>query len=141
MNLPREILKWIQGLDLSYSITNPARDLDNGFLLAEIFTRYYPSKIQMFSLENSHNYDFRRNNWLMIQSFMKKQELEIKDVDYDKLVQGDRAKLREFVVQTYEILTKKKQICLSLESQRRLCRAISSPKTSESRRIIITLLF
>jgi len=72
MNLPREILKWVHGLDLSYSITNPSRDLDNGFLIAEIFTRYYPSKIQMFSLENSHNFEFRKNNWLIIEKFIKK---------------------------------------------------------------------
>ena len=141
MNLPREILKWIHGLDLSYSITNPARDLDNGFLLAEILTRYYPSKIQMFSLENSHNYDFRKNNWSIIESFLKKQELELKEVDYERLVQGDRSKLREFVVQVFEILTKKKQLFINLGSSPLLCKAISNPEISRFKKPKITPSF
>lgn len=44
----------------------------------------------MFSLENSHNFEFRKNNWLIIQNFIKKQDLEIKDVEFDKLVAGDK---------------------------------------------------
>lgn len=62
----------------------------------------------MFSLENSHNKDFRRNNWSIIEKFIKKQDLEIKEIDYGSLVEGDRQKLREFLVIMYETLTKKK---------------------------------
>ena len=95
----------------------------------------------MFSLENSHNYDFRKINWSIIESFLKKQELELKEVDYEILVQGDRAKLREFVVQVFEILTKKKQLFINLGSSPLLCKATSNQEISRLKKPKITPSF
>ena len=48
------------------------------------------------------------NNWNIIEKFIKKQELDIKEIDFNLLMDGNREKLREFIVLMYETLTKKK---------------------------------
>ena len=65
--LPREVLQWLDGLDLSYSIRNPRRDLANGFIIAEMLTRHYPSELSILTFYNAQKKDKKIDNWRQIQ--------------------------------------------------------------------------
>ncbi|EAR84404.1 calponin-like domain protein (macronuclear) [Tetrahymena thermophila SB210] len=107
--LPREILKWIQVLDLSYSVKDTKRDLSNGFLIAEIFQRYYPTKVQMHSFDNSHNLTRKKNNWELLQLFFSKNEIAIERSDWEPiLLDSEMDTLINFMSKIFTILTQKK---------------------------------
>ncbi|KAL2919461.1 hypothetical protein HK105_201107 [Polyrhizophydium stewartii] len=63
--LPREVVKWLQSLDLSFPIKNPKRDFANGYLMAEIFSRYYPGQIQVWLLYTGDSTAQKANNWVV----------------------------------------------------------------------------
>lgn len=75
--LPRSVIKWIQGLDLTYPVKNPKWDFCNGFLVAEIFSWYYPSDINMYSFNNGLSLDSKMTNWSLIKKFIIKRDLPI----------------------------------------------------------------
>eukprot|EP00951_Prasinocladus_malaysianus_P024909 scaffold216529_cov52-Prasinocladus_malaysianus.AAC.1 len=48
------------------------KDLANGFYVAQIFSRFFPDRVQMHSFENGHSTATKKDNWAQIQRFCRK---------------------------------------------------------------------
>ena len=71
---------------MTYKIHNPKRDLANGWLFAEILSRYHPEEIEMYQYDNGFKLDRKRNNWEHLQKFFKRKELPITKNDWDPVM-------------------------------------------------------
>jgi hypothetical protein len=64
MVLAREVLKWLQSLELGTTYGHPRRDFANGYLVAVIFARYYPSELRPWTMYTGDSLKQKLNNWV-----------------------------------------------------------------------------
>ena len=109
-SLSRELLRWIQSLDLAYSVKNVKRDFSNGFLVAEIFSRYYNNDIQMHSFDNGIALRIKKDNWSQLVKFLRKaglSHLTTQD-EVNSIIHCEDGAIVSFLNKIYEELTNRK---------------------------------
>ena len=116
-NLPREVIKWIQSLDLTYSVKNIKKDFNNGFLVAQILSRYYPvtnnqaanfKAMQMHSISNELSMKARRDNWTQINKFLIKiNDVSTRIQDMETFIKNENGEILLFIISLYQELTKR----------------------------------
>lgn len=106
--LPRSLIKWLDSLDLAYSIRNPRRDLANGFIIAEILARYYPKEINIYSIYNGLNEDQKRDNWEVLSKLLAKKEFPLPKAEYEQIYNYAPDVAYKFLTKLYEFLTRRR---------------------------------
>jgi len=105
--MPWELHVWLMSLNLTYKITNPKWDLSNGFVFAEIFNRYYPNDIEMFSIDNGFKLSVKENNWDFLSWLFKKKGIAITNEDFDSVIHCAPVAGYKLLKKVYTILTGK----------------------------------
>jgi len=106
--LPRALIKWLDSLDLAYSIRNPRRDLANGFIISEILARHYHKEINIYTVYNGLNMEQKRDNWEVISKILNKKEFPLSKAEYEQIYNYVPDVGYKFLLKLYEFLTKRK---------------------------------
>ena len=105
MTLPRELIVWLQSLNLTYKVTNPKRDFSNGWMYAEILSRYHPDKLEMYQFDNGFKLQAKMGNWDHLSKFFKKNNIDIVFADYDPVIHCAPHAAYNLLKKMYTILT------------------------------------
>ncbi|KAJ3178572.1 spermatogenesis-associated protein 4 [Gaertneriomyces sp. JEL0708] len=107
MTLPRPLLLWLRTLDLTYPIKNPKRDFANGYLIAEILSRYYPDE-EMLDLRRFYTglgtWE-KSENWSWLRKFFQKQGLLIPEEAVQAVLRCQEGAVEAFLEGLYGVFT------------------------------------
>ena len=74
-SIPRDILRWLHTLDLTYSIQSPIKsEFSTGFIIGDILCTYYTNNIYMLrnAFDNGHSTRAKTNNWSYLNKFFER---------------------------------------------------------------------
>ncbi|KAL8558910.1 hypothetical protein ACOMHN_028222 [Nucella lapillus] len=103
--VPREVLKWLQSLDLSWKITVPKWDLTNGYLVGEILSRYYHGEINMLCYDKCATIDHKMLNWSLIKEFIRTKQLDVPQGHIEGTIHTKEGAATLLLEQLFHILT------------------------------------
>ncbi|RKP18359.1 hypothetical protein ROZALSC1DRAFT_29945 [Rozella allomycis CSF55] len=102
----RDLIIWLQSLDLGSSFKNIKRDFGNGYMIAQILVHYFPKDVHMPAFYSGTSSQAKKNNWEQIEKIIKKKESEFR-MDKHILVgaaAGDEQQLLNFLVHLHSVL-------------------------------------
>ncbi|XP_034398893.1 spermatogenesis-associated protein 4 [Cyclopterus lumpus] len=103
--LPREVVRWLQSLDLSFYPKNVPRDFSNGYLVAEILSRYYTQDFLVQSYDRGASLSAKQWNWSQIERSLQKQNLHLMKKLIDGSIHCKPGAAELLVQEVYTLLT------------------------------------
>ena len=79
----------------------PCRDFSNGFLVAEVLSKYFPADISMHSFQNATSTAEKNLNWGLVAKFLATQGINLTDKTMNAVMSQDQAAVEKFLNQLY----------------------------------------
>lgn len=84
------------------------RDFANGFLVAEIFSRYDERNVQMHSFDNGSSLAARKDNWALMMRYFRKRGFETDQDEVDAITHCEPGAAVAFINRVYTFLTNRR---------------------------------
>ncbi len=107
LQLQRSVLWWVQSLDLAFPVKNARRDFSNGFLVAEMFSRYYPREVALHSYSTNSCVAERKDNWNQLARLFARIGLDTNQDELNNIMHSTEGASVAFIEKCYEFLTKR----------------------------------
>uniref|UniRef100_A0A672ZH30 Spermatogenesis-associated protein 4 n=1 Tax=Sphaeramia orbicularis TaxID=375764 RepID=A0A672ZH30_9TELE len=108
--LPREVVQWLQNLDLSRYPKNVRRDFSNGYLVAEIFAHYYPKEFLVYSYDKGTSFSAKQENWSQIKQSLQKLNLHLLNEVIHGTIHCKQGAAELLVQEIYTLLTNRRSL-------------------------------
>lgn len=99
---------WTRTLTNPMIPENSCRDCANGFLVAELLSRYFPKEVNMRTYENGLSSRYRNDNWMQIQDSCRKHGFQLPGELVSAVMREQHGAAVELLELLYEHLTGKK---------------------------------
>ncbi|XP_026803251.3 spermatogenesis-associated protein 4 [Pangasianodon hypophthalmus] len=106
--LPREVWKWLQSLELSISPKNIRRDFSNGYLVAEVFSWYFPEDFSLHSYDNGASLGTKQSNWTQIEKVLVKRRVSLMKESINGTIHCKPGAAEALVQEIYTLLTNRR---------------------------------
>lgn len=78
------------------------RDFANGFLMAEVLSRYFPNDVSMHSFENVNSTPKKRSNWHLVSRFLATRGLSVSQQQLDDVMAQEEGAIDDLITLIYE---------------------------------------
>ncbi|XP_017330745.1 spermatogenesis-associated protein 4 [Ictalurus punctatus] len=106
--LPREVWKWVQSLELSISPKNIRRDFSNGYLVAEIFSWYFPEDFSLHTYDKGASLSTKQSNWSQIKKVLVKHHISLMKESINGTIHCKPGAAEALVQEIYTLLTNRR---------------------------------
>ncbi|KAB5570913.1 hypothetical protein PHYPO_G00218910 [Pangasianodon hypophthalmus] len=143
--LPREVWKWLQSLELSISPKNIRRDFSNGYLVAEVFSWYFPEDFSLHSYDNGASLGTKQSNWTQIEKVLVKRRVSLmkESINVVSRIQSVQEEALDFTDQRYQEqlpMVARATASKAIKNNLRLSEELAEPNISTTQRKIQNII-
>ena len=102
--IPRELIRWLQTLDLPFAVKAPKRDIANGYIVAEICSRYWQD-VDLRQFDNGAGSKIKSANWAVLKCLFAHHDAQLPESLVADVMNMKDDAAQNFLQALYSLLT------------------------------------